>query len=64
MSKKRPIHIDIVEDFKPGDPPPENHAEWQEWAQVQLKAGILQKRCPACKRLRFPNEKCACEAET
>lgn len=61
--KKRPFYIDIVDTFKPGDPPPEDYVGWDEWAQVQLKGGIRQERRPCCGLLKFPNEKCACEAK-
>lgn len=44
--------------FKPGDmPPPGNgYLEMQEWAEVQLKAGLRQKACGCCGAWAFPQQ--------
>jgi hypothetical protein len=53
----KPITIvDVVPFFKAGDPPPSGYVEWHEWASVQLRAGLRQKRCESCGRYRFPQE--------
>jgi hypothetical protein len=41
-------HICFVGSYKPGDPQPEGYLDRQEWARVQLKAGLRQRRCPRC----------------
>lgn len=48
----------IVPDYKPGDPPPTCYLEWHEWARVQHRAGLRQRRCPQCRKWRFPQEEC------
>jgi hypothetical protein len=48
----------IVPFFKAGDPPPEGYMEWHEWARVQHRAGLRQRRCWSCGLWRFPQEKC------
>ncbi len=45
-------------EFKPGDPKPDGYSDRHEWARVQLKAGLRQKRCKKCGLLRFPQERC------
>ena len=50
------VLIDPV--FKAGDPPPEGYNEWHDWARVQHKAGLRQRRCWSCGLWRFPQEKC------
>lgn len=57
MSKPITI-IDIMPIFTVGDPPPSGYCEWHEWAQVQLKGGLRQKRCRFCGLLHFPQEGC------
>ena len=52
----RILCILIPGDYKRGDPVPEGYLEKQEWAQVQHQAGLRQRRCPECKRWRFPQE--------
>lgn len=46
------------DEYKPGDPPPPgNHPlAMQEWADVQLKAGLQEQMCGACERFYFPQE--------
>jgi hypothetical protein len=43
-------------DFKPGDAPPEGYLAWHEWARVQRRAGLHQRRCGVCARWKFPVE--------
>jgi hypothetical protein len=50
--------IQVIPTFKAGDQPPKGYLAWHEWARVQLKAGLRQKRCIVCGLLRFPQEKC------
>ena len=47
-----------VPEFKRGDPPPndESYLAWEEWAQVQYKAGLRQSQCGHCGKWRFPVE--------
>jgi hypothetical protein len=56
--KARWLCVLIVPEFKRGDPPPSGYLERAEWARVQLRAGLRQKRCPSCGLWRFPQEKC------
>jgi hypothetical protein len=58
MRRRPTIWLDIMPVFQPGDPAPSGYLEWHEWARVQLKAGLRQKRCRGCGLLRFPQEKC------
>lgn len=53
---KRSAWLSFVGQYKPGDPPPSGYCDWHEWARVQHKAGLRQKRCDRCCRLRFPPE--------
>lgn len=50
------LHISIVPQFKAGDPPPSGYNQWHEWAAVQYKSGLRQKRCETCKRYFFAQE--------
>lgn len=50
------IHLGIIDDHKPGDPPPTGYSDWHAWADVQHKAGLRQKRCGRCQRWFFPVE--------
>ena len=50
--------IQVIPTFKPYDPRPLGYVEFFEWARVQAKAGLRQKRCPVCRLWRFPQEKC------
>lgn len=43
-------------DYKPGDQPPEGYLAWNEWADVQHKAGIKQVGCGRCGRWKTPQE--------
>lgn len=42
--------------YKAGDPPPEGYIQWHEWAKVQTRAGLKQKKCSKCRRYFFPQE--------
>lgn len=42
--------------FKAGDQPPTGYLAWHEWAEVQQKAGLRQKRCERCRKFKFPQE--------
>jgi len=42
--------------FKPGDQAPAGYLAWNEWAEVQLKAGLRQKTCERCWKWKFPQE--------
>lgn len=44
--------------FKAGDQPPKSYLAWHEWAAVQTRAGLRQRRCPVCKLYNFPQETC------
>lgn len=43
--------------FKVGDPAPRGYVQWHEWAEVQSKGGLRQKRC-RWRRWHFPQEEC------
>ncbi len=51
-------------EYAVGDQPPANYLEWHEWAKVQHRGGLRQKRRPCCGTLKFPQVACACEDET
>jgi len=51
------IHLLIQPKFKPGDLPPKGYLAWHEWAEVQRKAGIKQKKCKDCGKFFTPQEK-------
>lgn len=53
---KRALHIDIVPEFKAGDPAPQGYTEWHEWAAVQHRAGLRQTRCKRCGKWLFPQQ--------
>jgi len=55
---RRLIYIDIMPVFKKGDPPPVGYCEWHEWAKVQQRGGLRQRRCWNCGLWRFPQEIC------
>ena len=44
-----------VPTFKVGDPAPEGYTAWHEWAVVQYRRGLRQRRCRHGKWL-FPQE--------
>lgn len=48
----------IAGTFKVGDPRPSGYLDFFEWARVQHRGGLRQRRCRACKRWNFPQETC------
>lgn len=42
--------------YKPGDQAPEGYLEWHEWAEVQHKSGLRQKKCGRCGKWCFPQQ--------
>ena len=56
--------LDVVDDYKVGDPAPEGYLAWHEWARVQYKGGLRQLRGP-CGHWLFPQQhathRCAIE---
>lgn len=63
MAKRYPRLICLLEPgtYKKGDPPPSGYIQWHEWAKVQHRSGLRQKRCPVCGLWRFPQELPCCE---
>ena len=43
-------------EYKPGDQPPLGYCDWHEWAEVQTKAGLKQRRSSCCSKWKFPQE--------
>ena len=48
--------ITFIPTFKAGDPPPSGYVAWHEWAKVQGRAGLRQRKCRRCDRYKFPQE--------
>ncbi|EKE01500.1 MAG: hypothetical protein ACD_21C00115G0001 [uncultured bacterium] len=47
----------VQKEYKPGDlPPKDGYLAWHEWAEVQYRAGIKQKRCKKCGKRITPQE--------
>ena len=46
----------VTPEFKPGDQAPEGYLAWHEWAEVQHKAGLRQKKCGRCGKWKYPQE--------
>ena len=44
------------QNYKPGDPAPKGYLAWQEWAEVQHKAGLRQVECGQCGNWKYPHE--------
>jgi len=42
--------------YKPGDMPPDGYIDREEWARVQMKAGLRQRMCAHCCRWCFPQQ--------
>jgi hypothetical protein len=61
-AKSRAAYLDFTDAYKPWDPPPEGYIARQEWAGVQYRAGLRQRRCPGCGLWRFPQETCCGDA--
>lgn len=49
-----------VPKFKVGDPAPDDYMAWHEWARVQHRGGLRQKRTTCCLKYLFPQETCKC----
>lgn len=43
-------------DYKPGDPQPNGYLDRQDWAEVQMKAGLRQRPCAKCSKWCFPQQ--------
>lgn len=57
----RTVCILIMPEFKAGDPRPKGYLQWHEWARVQHKSGLRQRRCQRCSLWKFPQElPCSC----
>jgi hypothetical protein len=56
MPSKQAIHLAFTRTFQPGDPQPDGYIHRQDWAQVQLKAGLKQVQCVECERWKFPQQ--------
>lgn len=54
--KPRYICLQVMPTFKVGDPAPAGYLEWYEWARVQTKGGLRQKKCRHCGLWMFPQE--------
>lgn len=46
----------VQPEFKPGDQAPDGYLAWHEWADVQHKAGLRQKECGRCGKLKYPQQ--------
>jgi len=44
--------------YEVGSQPPEGYTQWFDWAEVQHKGGLRQKRCIECGKYRYPQEQC------
>lgn len=42
--------------YKPGDQAPEGYLAWHEWAEVQHKAGLRQRKCGRCGLYCYPQQ--------
>jgi hypothetical protein len=56
MSRPLFACILVMLEFKPGDMPPSGYLEWHEWARVQERAKLRQRRCRHCGRWLYPQE--------
>lgn len=52
------VCLTLSKGFKPGDPVPSGYLSWSEWARVQHRAGLRQRRCWKCGLWQFPQEEC------
>lgn len=46
----------VGQNYQSGDQPPEGYIDKQEWAKVQMKAGLRQQQCKTCWHWKFPQE--------
>lgn len=53
---RRAVYLELVGDYKSGDPAPSGYSDWFEWAKVQHRGGLRQKRCGGCLKYWFPQE--------
>ena len=53
---KRTAWLSFVGEYRPGDMPPSGYNDWHEWARVQHKDGLRQKKCDHCGKWKFPQE--------
>ncbi len=53
-------HLCSTPTFKAGDPAPDGYIARYEWARVQLRNGLKQRKCKGCGLYKFPQERC-CE---
>ena len=56
--------LSVTGDYKPGDMPPGGYCDRQEWARVQLQAGLRQVNCNHCGLFRFPQQLSRTETRT
>lgn len=49
------VALDVGDDYKVGELPPEGYLAWHEWARAQYKGGLRQLRGP-CGHWLFPQE--------
>lgn len=57
----RHVCIMVSPEFKVGDLPPDGYIARQEWAAIQYRGGLRQRKC-SCGKWRFPQEQCCDEA--
>ena len=50
------VHIDIVGEYKVGDPCPHGYNDRAEWNAVHAAAGLKQERCGVCSLWQWPHE--------
>ncbi len=56
LLKGQPCHLDFAGEYQPGDQPPSGYPDQYEWAMVQEKAGLRQRRCCQCAKFKYPQE--------
>lgn len=56
FGSKHPTHPSFAGEYKPGDPEPAGYLDRQEWAEVQIKAGLKQVQCGLCNLWKFPQQ--------
>jgi len=47
--------LDVGDDYTVGELPPEGYLAWHEWARIQFKGGLRQRKYP-CGHWLFPQE--------
>lgn len=53
------LHVACIleqDTYKPGDQAPEGYLAWHEWAEVQHKAGLRQRKCGRCGLYCYPQQ--------